>query len=164
MVKNRLLKSLEMGCYCGVAGLIIGACFTGFSTGGGIFSYLWLRASLSATISGSVIWYFFVIKPEKYEDRGMTAGIAISLVSQYLCWYMLLAYSYLHYLVTGSPTNSFGEPPPNLFESVYVSALGLFLSLLWLFWLTLPVGAIIGAKVAIRQNTGPTSRFDTDRG
>jgi hypothetical protein len=94
----------------------------------------------------------------------MTAGIAISLVSQYFCWYMQLAYSYLHYLATGSPTNSFGEPPPNLLEAVYVSVLGLFLSLLWLFWLTLPVGAMIGARVAIRQNTDPTSRFDTDRG
>lgn len=115
-------ESIEMGAVCAIAGLIIGV----FLVGGDLqdrhnfFSLLWVFAPASAILVGIPVWYLTVSKTGNYDTgTGAVAGVIISLVSQYLCLYLRQIYKLVCYYATANCTNSFGEPPPGIFNSLY---------------------------------------------
>lgn len=151
MKSKKLFNSLEMGILCGFAGLIIGSPFSFVSNDEGLFRAIWIRATSASLITGSILWYLLVVRLGNYSsDRGGLSGIIISLVSQYLLWYMQQFHKLICFITTDGCLNSFGEAPTFL-STMYVSLMALLLDLLWLGWLTIPLGYFLGINVAKRQ-------------
>lgn len=143
-------ESIEMGAMCAIVGLTVGV----FLVGGDLhdrhnfFSLLWLFAPASALLVGMPVWYFTVSKKGDYDTgTGAVAGILISLVSQYLCLFLRQIYHLGCYYATRNYTNSFGEPPPGISELLFLSAGVTVLGLLWLGWITIPLGGVVGMVV-----------------
>jgi len=146
-----LKNVIEMGTFCGLAGFIIGSVFSFMSYGEGLFSFILFRATSASFITGSIVWYLLVVRQRNYSiGRVGLAGIIISIVSQFFLWYMQQFQNYLCFVTTGGCLNSFGEGPTFL-STIYVSFMALFLGLLWLGWLTIPLGFFIGIRVGNRQ-------------
>lgn len=164
MYKNKIYDSIEMGCLCGIIGFIIGIFFYFIADKGVYFDNFWIYSTISSSVCGSIIWYFFVIKKNKYE-RGVMSGLIISISSQYILWYMKMVERIFCFYFTGNCTNSFGESPPNIFSSLYISAMLLLISLLSFGWVTLPLGGVLGGIMAKRhkERHNPESVRDIDQ-
>ena len=119
-----------------------------------ICSYLFLKdaagdwrgmlyaAPLTAFFCGMVCWGIFMARGQKVSFwRGVWVGALVGLLSHPLAWYGSILYFYLA-----------GEPHTlNPLEGLWASVVYSLLSLLFVGWLTVPVGAIVGSLLATAQ-------------
>lgn len=80
--------------------------------------------------------------------RGAIAGALAGAVAHYLCWYLLIAGWFTCHALTGGCTGSLGDPPLNPLTAIPAAALYSAFSLLFLGWLTVSAGAMIGGVLA----------------
>ncbi len=125
-----------------------------FSLAAFICSYLFLRdvvgdwqemlvaAPLAAFGCGMVCWGIFMARGQKLTFwRGVWVGALVGLLAHPLAWYGSVLYFYLS-----------GEPNTlNPVEGVWASLLYALFSLIFIGWLTVPVGAVVGGFLAYAQ-------------
>lgn len=125
-----------------------------FALAGFICTYLFLKdalgdwrvmfyaAPLAAFLCGVIGWGMLVVRSRSVRRRrGLWVGALVGLVSHPLAWYGSILYFYLA-----------GEPGVlNPLEGVWASLVYTLLSLVFVGWLTVPVGAITGGLLAYAQ-------------
>lgn len=83
--------------------------------------------------------------------RGVVAGALTGVVGHYLAGYVLILTSFISYKITGQPVSSLGEQPVDpLFGLIGAAGLALW-GLILFGWLTVPIGALSGAAIAVLQ-------------
>lgn len=143
-------RSLPMGCFCAIPGLLAGV-YIALSAWGNGWELFAVAAPLGAFLSGLGMWRLIVaVRPSK--GRGLLAGFLAGLVAHWVCWYLLMLLHWLGFIFFGTGTSSLGEPPVNPLQALWGAAAFSFFSLLLCGWITGPVGAGIGYVLGRRQS------------
>ena len=143
-------ESAEMGLACSIVGMAAGASIAFIAPGLG-YRWFMVAAPLAAFLSGCLLWLLLVVRPAAFTwQRGACAGAFASVLAHYLCWYLMLAGTYLAELAV-RPALSAGQGAPNLIQAVAAAGVFAAWSLALTGWLTLPVGALLGAALASHQ-------------
>lgn len=143
-------ESTEMGLLCSVVGLAAGAAIAAFATGQG-YRWFMVAAPVAAFMAGSLFWRLVVVRPAAFNwRRGASAGALASVLAHFLCWYLLVAGTYVTELVFQPPLPR-GQGAPDLLQSVAAAGVFSAWSLALTGWLTLPAGGLLGAVLASRQ-------------
>jgi hypothetical protein len=101
-----------------------------------------VAAPLSAFFCGIVCWGIFIVRGQKTGFwRGAWVGALVALLSHPVAWYGSILYFYL----TGEPRTL------NPLEGILASLFYALVSLIFVGWLTLPVGAVVGSLLAYAQ-------------
>ncbi|GAB4396144.1 MAG: hypothetical protein Fur0044_55020 [Anaerolineae bacterium] len=101
-----------------------------------------VAAPLTAFFCGLVCWGVFIVRGQKAGFwRGAWVGVLVALLSHPLAWYGSILYFYL----AGVPRTL------NLFEGILASLFYGLVSLIFVGWLTLPAGAVVGSLLAYAQ-------------
>lgn len=142
-------SSLEMGVVCAAVGAILGLYVRSRAVGG--YDWFPVFSSLAGGTTGGLLWWSLLARRARYlNENGALIGALCGFVSHYVCWYMLITAYWTCSLVSGGCLSSLGETPMNPFQAL----LGAFGFSLWswiLFgWITVPVGAVLGALLAVR--------------
>lgn len=102
-------------------------------------------APLSAAIIGVSAWAALTSLGKSVKMwKGIMVGILAGSVSHFFAWYLSIIFLYLQ----KSVMTSLGEPTVGPVEGIWASLLMSFFSLAVLGWLTIPIGAVVGALVA----------------
>lgn len=139
--------------WVGIAGLAFGLTAFIFSwlliTGAvGDWQEMLYAAPVAAFLSGVLGWGLLVNTGRRVTLlKGAGAGALIGLISHPLTWYGAILYLY----VSGA-RNSLGEPTLNPLAGVWASLVYSSLSLLFVGWLTVPIGATLGGILAYIQS------------
>jgi len=137
-----------MGAFCAPVGVLVGALFTAGAGAG--WGWLPLFAGVSAFASGFFFWWLIVARrPPARVGSGIAAGIAAALVAHYGTFYLFIVRQNILYWVYGT-ASSLGEPPIDLWTGLAGAAPFALFSYLFIGWLTLPIGALIGGVYALR--------------
>ncbi|MDO8520429.1 MAG: hypothetical protein Q7T11_09770 [Deltaproteobacteria bacterium] len=142
--KRFIIQSLLMGLFCSAVGIGMGFFVWKTAIGKG-YEVMPILAGTSSFLVGSSLWYLLVVrKPAITVKRGFFTGLLITLVSHYFTFYLYILSANISYWILGNRGGSF-EPPGDPLNGIW-GALGLTLwSLLFFGWLTVPLGATIGA-------------------
>jgi hypothetical protein len=149
LVKFR--HSLPMGLICALVGGLAGLWVTTTATGDGYGVFI-IAAPIAAFLTGMFSWWLLVARPGRRSLlRGAAAGTLAALLGHFLCWYLILVGAYVWYQL-GGPWNAIGGPPGNPLVAIAAAgAYGAF-SLLFIGWVTVPCGALLGGLLAVVQN------------
>lgn len=105
-------------------------------------------SALGAFLSTLFLWKkFILLHPNPTIWRGAGIGVLISILSYPISWYLVLLYGY----ITGA-TDSLGGKAANPVESIAGAFIMSFASFIFLGWLTVLIGAIIGMIVTKFSN------------
>lgn len=137
-------RSLLMGAFYSPVGIVIGVFVWRTAVGEG---YQWfpVYAGVAAFLASCFFWWLFVERKKRSQIRfGVIAGTMSGLLSHYVCWYLQIIGSNIQYWLFDSFKSTLGEPPIDLLNGLW-GALSLSLwSWLFLGWITIPLGALIG--------------------
>lgn len=150
------MKILPISLLAGLLGLVGGTAVWMIASGGG-YEYLPLAAGLGAFGTTAFFWWLIVSRRANYRARaGALAGGLSGIVSHYTCWYLYLVGSNICYGLTGGCASSLGEPPLDLLNGLWGTLIFSLVSLMFLGWITVPLGMAIGAWGAWKQQERPT--------
>lgn len=143
-MKKNLVYALFMGLLCSAVGVGMGFWVWKTAIGKG-YEIMPLLAGTSSFLVGTYFWWFLVARRLKITiKRGFWVGLLIVLVSHYFTFYLYILSANFSYWILGNHTGV-SEPPGDPVTGL-LGALGLTLWSLFFFgWLTLPLGAAIGA-------------------
>lgn len=140
--KKNLLK---ISLLAGLLGLVGGLTVWGMATGSG-YHFFPLSAGLAACGTTAGLWWLIVDRQDSYNLwAGALAGALSGGVAHYLNWYLQIVAANVCYHFTGGCAGSLGEPPVDLLNGLWGAAVLSLLSLLLVGWITVPLGAVIGA-------------------
>ena len=130
-----------------------------WSSGSGYEMFL-LAAPLSAYLTGALCWWWLLLRNERHGiGRAMLAGALAGLIAHYPCWLILMFGMRTCYLLGGTCTGSLNEAPMTFLEAIPMAGLYSGFSLLFLGWITVPGGAMVGwlaAKLQFRPDSEGT--------
>lgn len=134
-----------------LGGALLGG-FLSLGAAGEGWEYLPLLAGIAGLLTGSTLWWLIVSRKGRYTKwRGFLAGTLTGLLGHYVVWYLWILVDNVGYWIGGQPGSSLGEPPVDPLSGL-VGAAGLALWGVILFgWITVPLGAVAGPLIAIRQ-------------
>lgn len=140
--KKRLFKiSLLAGLLGLVGGLIVWAMATGSD-----YHFFPLSAGLAAFGTTAVLWWLIVDRRDNYNLwAGVLAGGLSGGAAHYVNWYLQIIAANVCYRLTGGCAGSLGEAPIDLLNGLWGAVVLSLVSLLLVGWLTVTVGAVIGA-------------------
>lgn len=139
-----LRRSLGMGLLCALAGLGFGIWVGGPPHAGKGWSAFIVTAPLAAFSTGTVFWLLLVARQQApSRTRGILAGVLTGVVGHYLCWYLMILYQDLRFLLFNE-TSSLGEPPLSPLGGILGAAAFTFWSMIIVGWLTAPLGGLLG--------------------
>jgi len=146
-------KSIQMSIVCGIIGLVAGLFVSLNATGEG-YTLFPIFSVVSASVCSFILWNLLVVKRNSSAvSLGIFAGILIVLLSHYFTWYFMSLYYFLCNEITGNCLSSLGEKTINPLESIYL-VVPLTVFSLVIAWITLPLGAFLGAIVIkLQQNS-----------
>lgn len=138
-----LLQHVLCGAAFFLAAFICGVVIFGISP-----SSDWLVMFLSAPFSAAIIavigWALFTSFGRHVKIwKGIVVGVLAGSISHFFAWYSSIVFLYLQNAVS-----SLGEPTVGLTEGIGTSLMMTLFSLVIIGWLTVPIGAFIGAAVA----------------
>ncbi len=146
-------KSIQMSIVCGIIGLVAGLFVSLNATGEG-YALFPLFSVVSASICSFILWNLLVVKRKSFTvSLGIFAGVLIVILSHYFTWYFMSLYYFLCNQITKNCLSSLGEKTMNPVESIYLVMPFTIFSLV-IAWITLPLGAFLGAIVIkLQQNS-----------
>jgi len=154
MAKNRVSSTLAAGLVAGISGSLVGLIVSNTASGSG-YELFPLYAALAAFLSAALFWWLLLGRKNNYTIvRGVFAGGLASIVSHYLCWYLLILAQNLCYWVWKSCTSSLGEPPADPILGLLGAAGLSFFSLIFYWWLTVIPGILIAVVLSIWYRRG----------
>jgi hypothetical protein len=99
---------------------------------------------VSAFLIAAILWTLFITISEKTTVwRGVLIGVLTGILSHPFAWFIASVFLYLT-----NAASSLGERTLNPLEAIFGSLLFSVFSLLFLGWLTIPIGALIGGILA----------------
>lgn len=102
-------------------------------------------SGLAAFLAPAAIWYLMIERNKKIGiGRGVGAGILGAALSHFVCWYLMIIGANIEYWVLGRQVGSLPGPPMNPLEGVLGAFTYSMLSFLFLGWVTLPAGGLLG--------------------
>ncbi|MBK8396546.1 MAG: hypothetical protein IPL26_15105 [Leptospiraceae bacterium] len=144
-------KTFQMSIVFGLMGLISGL-FISFNENGKDYSLFPIFSFTSSLIISFFIWKFFIIDRKSFSiGAGIFSGITIIILSHYFAWYFMSVYGYFCTNITGKCLQFIGEQSINPLEASFMVLPLTFYSLI-IAWITLPLGAFLGAIVIKLQN------------
>ncbi len=136
---------LKISLLAGLLGLVGGLIVWGMATGSG-YQFFPLSAGLAAFGTTAGLWWLLVDRRDSHNLwAGALAGGLSGGVAHYVNWYLQIVAANMCYILTGGCVGSLGEPPIDLLHGLWGAAVLSLVSLLLVGWLTVAVGAIIGA-------------------
>ncbi|MCB0156389.1 MAG: hypothetical protein KDF65_16450 [Anaerolineae bacterium] len=144
-------KVLPISLLAGLCGLIGGSWVWWLASGAG-YELFPAAAALAAWGTTAFFWWLIVVRRNNYTLKaGLLAGGLSGLVSHWLCWYLLIVGANGCYWLTGGCASSLGEPPIDPLNGVWGALAFSLLSLLFVGWVTVPLGMLVGAAWVWRQ-------------
>jgi len=154
-----LRETRLIGALCATVGVISAVTLMAWSSGSGYEMFL-LAAPLSAYLTGALCWWWLLLRNERHGiGRAMLAGALAGLIAHYPCWLILMFGMRTCYLLGGTCTGSLNEAPMTFLEAIPMAGLYSGFSLLFLGWITVPGGAMVGwlaAKLQFRPDSEGT--------
>ncbi len=152
-------RALRFGQLYSLVGLGVGLFIT--VTSAGDYSGFFIFAAAGGFAAQFLCWRFIVerrgIDPaRRYKTtRTVLTGAFGGLLSHYLCWYFYLVVANIQYWISGTGMGSLGEAPMDLFTGL--GAMWLHTLFSWLFygWVTVPLGALMGALYGRKLKNAP---------
>lgn len=140
-------KAIKYGFLNSIIGLVIGVCIAYFAIGNEYW-ILVFGVPISAFICGYFFWkLIFKNSTENVNFKIIIIGLLTGTISHYLCWIMLNIVMNICYLLTGDCTDSFGNPPVQIWEMLLLGIGMSAWSLLFVGWITIPFSIGIGFLV-----------------
>jgi hypothetical protein len=145
------MKVLPISLLAGLFGLA-GGTFVWLIANGSDYEALPLAAGLGACGTTAFFWWLIVARRANYSARsGALAGGLSGVVAHYTCWYLYLVGVNICYGLTGGCVSSLNEPPLDLLNGLWGTLVFSLVSLMFLGWLTVPLGMAVGAWWAWRN-------------
>ena len=159
MGSSTVARSSKLGSSCCRLRVIQRQMAMAWSSGSGYEMFL-LAAPLSAYLTGALCWWWLLLRNERHGiGRAMLAGALAGLIAHYPCWLILMFGMRTCYLLGGTCTGSLNEAPMTFLEAIPMAGLYSGFSLLFLGWITVPGGAMVGwlaAKLQFRPDSEGT--------
>lgn len=150
-MKRNWRATLPMGLFAMFGGALLGGLLAHGAAGAG-WEYLPLLAGAAGLLTGSALWWLIVSRKGRYTKwRGLLAGALTGLLGHYVIWYLWILVDNVSYWIGGQPGSSLGEPPVDPLTGLFgVAGLAIW-GVMLLGWITVPLGALAGLLIAIRQ-------------
>lgn len=150
-VELNMKKSFHMSIACGIVGLIAGLSVSFNAIGAG-YRLFPLFSVTSSILCSFFLWYLLVVRRNSNTiSYGIFVGILIVILSHYFTWYIMSLYYFFCNQIMGKCLSSLGEATMNPIQSLYMLLPFTMLSLV-IAWITLPLGAFLGAIVIKLQS------------
>jgi hypothetical protein len=133
---------LHYGLLNALLGLIVGV-FLALTALADDYYVFVITAPIAAFLTGGLFWKL-IAKNNLTKTRVVITGILSGTLSHYLTWLLMGIGANLIYWTTANWTNSFDEPPANIFLMFGGAFLLSFFSLLFFGWVTVPFARITG--------------------
>lgn len=126
----------------------------------------WVLIPAATIASGATGWVLWTVSAQRgalSERAGALTGALTGALSHPVMWYLSALGDRACFELTGSCTDSFGRPTPVGLSGVLVALGASLVSVLWVGWITVPVGAAAGwlsvvlGRVASRRRSPPGS-------
>jgi hypothetical protein len=142
-LKPPLKRTLSFGILCAPVGIGVGVYIRMSSIGD--YSEFPYYSGAAAFIAPAIIWHLMIERKKKIGiGRGASAGVLGAALAHFVCWYLSILTAEIQYWIIGRQVGSLPGPPMNPFEGlVGAFTLSLF-SFLFVGWLTLPLGGLLG--------------------
>lgn len=155
-----------MGAVCCPVGVLVGYILFRDAIGDGWDTFP-CYSGTAAFLAPATVWWLLVEKKQLYSVlRGSVAGALGALTAHYLCWYLEIIYYNINYWLLGGPGSSLGEPPIDPLNGLWGALVFSLYSYLFVGWITIPVGSLIGgiyASVLKKKAASPrTSLINQD--
>lgn len=138
-------QSLLMGLFCAMVGIAVGFRVWLTAIGKG-YSDMPILGGISSFFVGSFLWWRLVARRATVTvKRGLFTGLLIVGVSHYFVWYLSLVCSNVSYWVFRQKVGSLDGPPIDPLNGIWTMVVMALWSLVFFGWVTLPLGAAIGA-------------------
>ncbi len=145
------MRVLPISLLAGLFGLAGGAFVWWIASGQG-YEVLPFAAGLAGFGTTAFFWWLIVARRNQYKVKaGALAGGLSGIVSHYVCWYLYLIGANFCYWLTGGCVSSLGEPPIDLLNGLWGTFIFSLVSLMFLGWMTVLPGALVGAWWAWRK-------------
>jgi len=147
ILSRRSSSTVTIGVLAATPGVAIGLFLDRNSPPGSRWVFA-TAAGASAFVTMMFLWWMLVARRESFTiARGALAGALAGAVSHYPCWYIFLS---LHLLCDklALSCRDAGGAPASAIESFGAAAKMSIFSLIFLGWLTMGLGALLGALVA----------------
>jgi len=142
---GKSMKILPISLLAGLFGLV-GGTFVWLMTNGSDYQALPLAAGLGAFGTTAFFWRLIVVRCNNYTARaGMLTGGLSGIASHWVCWYLYLVGVNICYGLTGGCVSSLNEPPLDPLNGLWGTVLFSLVSLMFLGWITVPLGMAVGA-------------------
>ena len=142
-MNNAVAQSGVMGVMCALFGGFVGLGVLGQFSGKGYEAFPLLSAGASF-LTGAVLWWLIVARTGHPGIwRGMLAGVLAALGGHYVTWYLFIVLQNAKYRLLGT-VSSLGDAPIGLVDGLWGAVALTFFSYLFVGFLTVPSGAIIG--------------------
>lgn len=149
---DRISPAVLFGFGNAVLGLLVGLLVLALATGEG-YGMFPLSAATAGFITGWLFWKLLIGDPRSVTTlRTVLAGVFTGSLSHYCCWLLISIGMNLCYALTGSCTDSLGQPPAPFTTMVTGAFAYSAFSLLFFGWLTIPASIIVGIVVKHRMN------------
>ena len=144
-------NTLKISLLAGIFGVAGGLAVWSIASCSG-YEFLPIAAGVGAFGTTAFFWWLIVARRNNYSARaGAIAGGLSGLVSHYVCWYLYLIGANTCYWLTGGCVSSLGEAPLDLLNGLWGMLIFSLVSLVFLGWLTVPLGIVVGAWWARRR-------------
>lgn len=111
-----------------------------------------IAAPMAAFASGALSWWWLLQRAQVYtRKRAGLAGALAGAVAQYPCWLLLILGNYLYSVLAGGLGASLGDAAIGPVDAFCAAAAYSMFSLLFVGWVTVPVGALMGVLAANRR-------------
>ena len=134
-----------MGFFCALVGIAVGFWVWLTAIGKG-YDDMPILGGISGFLVGAFLWWRLVARRKMITvKRGLLTGLLIVPISHYFVWYLSLLFSNVSYWVFGAKVGSLDGPPIDPLNGIWTIMVLALWSLVFFGWVTLPVGAGIGA-------------------
>ena len=148
---TEMRKILPISLLAGLFGLI-GGTFVWWGAIGDGYELFPAAAALAAFGATAFFWWLIVVRRNNYTVKaGLLAGGLSGLVSHWLCWYLLIIGANACYWLTGDCLSSLGDQPIDPLNGLWGALFFSLFSLLFVGWMTVPLGMVVGAAWVWRK-------------
>ncbi|QJR12994.1 hypothetical protein DSM104443_04088 [Usitatibacter rugosus] len=149
---------LGFGAVCGVFGIACGIVVAILASPNESYRFFAVPAGIAAFLTGAFNWWLFIGWKSKLSvRRGILAGLLAGIGGQYICWLLVLWGAWMAAMTGLLAQKDVIDPLNALWGAAAFTAW----SLLFMGWITVPGGAMLGGLFAALQKRLEAERLSS---